>query len=473
MLRIFAIIAPSMAASTSASPNTRNGALPPSSMLTRCSWPALCRTSTLPTSVEPVKLTFRSRGSAISASLTAPELWRRDDVEHAVRQARLREQVGEQQHGERGLAGGLDDHRAAGRDGRPDLAGAHREREVPRGDEQARPDRLLEGQQPAATGRCLHPPAVDPHRLLGEPAEELAAVRHLAAGLGHGLAHLQAHQPGEVVGPRGDQVEGPAQDLAALARRGLRPLRLRGHGRLQRGLRIVDRAVRDIGEDRPVGGVDHVEAVTSRRRAPLAPDEELTAVQGQRFVAHEATVAPQRNLRPVGPADQGKSSPETCIGGHRPVIVSESFRREHLRLDRAPALTPCDQGPAAFFGPSVSLTVLAARTSQARPAGVDPCSFAAVRHAAGRAVDAVCGPAPSAVHRHPRWSRRSLWRPSRDLRQPAVRRNASRIGPAVREPDSPTSTNTATARSPCAATIQAWVCTARRPRRTRRCRSSR
>ena len=63
MLRIFAIIAPSTAASRSASSNTRNGALPPSSMLSRCSWSADWRTSTLPTPVEPVKLTLRSRSS--------------------------------------------------------------------------------------------------------------------------------------------------------------------------------------------------------------------------------------------------------------------------------------------------------------------------------------------------------------------------------------------------------------------------
>ena len=38
------------------------------------------------------------------------------------------------------------------------------------------PDRLLHRQQPAAAGGGLHPAAVDAHRLLGEPAEELGAV---------------------------------------------------------------------------------------------------------------------------------------------------------------------------------------------------------------------------------------------------------------------------------------------------------
>ena len=61
MLRIFAIIAPSTAASTSASSKTRNGALPPSSIETRCSWSADCRTST-----------FADLGGAGEAHLAQP-----------------------------------------------------------------------------------------------------------------------------------------------------------------------------------------------------------------------------------------------------------------------------------------------------------------------------------------------------------------------------------------------------------------
>jgi hypothetical protein len=63
MLRILAITAPSTAASTSASANTRNGALPPSSIEVRSSPWADCSTSVRPTSVEPVKVSLRSRGS--------------------------------------------------------------------------------------------------------------------------------------------------------------------------------------------------------------------------------------------------------------------------------------------------------------------------------------------------------------------------------------------------------------------------
>ena len=63
MLRILAMIAPSTAASTSASAKTRNGALPPSSIEVRSRPAADCSTSIRPTSVEPVKVSLRSRGS--------------------------------------------------------------------------------------------------------------------------------------------------------------------------------------------------------------------------------------------------------------------------------------------------------------------------------------------------------------------------------------------------------------------------
>ena len=72
MLRILAIIAPSTAASRSASSNTRKGALPPSSIETLSTCSADCSISVWPTSVEPVKDSLRVRGSAISGPIVLP-----------------------------------------------------------------------------------------------------------------------------------------------------------------------------------------------------------------------------------------------------------------------------------------------------------------------------------------------------------------------------------------------------------------
>ena len=140
------------------------------------------------------------------------------DIEHALRQTALLQQLREQEHRQGRLRRGLDDHRATGRDRRPDLASAHREREVPGRDHEGRADGLLHRHEArrAVGGHGI--PAVDPDRLLAEPAEELGAVDDLAAGLGEGLAHLQGHQRRDVLGVRSDRGEDRPQDLAPFPR---------------------------------------------------------------------------------------------------------------------------------------------------------------------------------------------------------------------------------------------------------------
>src|ERR1700758_4218478 len=120
MLRILATMAPSIAASMSASSNTMNGALPPNSMAVLSTLSAALCNSLRPTSVEPVKETMRTRGSCSMWSTTGPE--RRDGAggagrvqcDDAGRHARLFQDRHQRQHGERGLRGGLEHDRAAG-----------------------------------------------------------------------------------------------------------------------------------------------------------------------------------------------------------------------------------------------------------------------------------------------------------------------------------------------------------------------
>ena len=71
--RIFAIIAPSIAASRSASSKIRNGALPPSSIETLSTPSAAWAISLRPTSVEPVNESLRRRGSEMIGSETPAE----------------------------------------------------------------------------------------------------------------------------------------------------------------------------------------------------------------------------------------------------------------------------------------------------------------------------------------------------------------------------------------------------------------
>ena len=135
MLRIFAAIAPATASSRSASSKTMNGALPPSSIEVRRTFSAHCSSSTL--------ADLRGAGERQLAGQPGPD----QRLHHGAGvctqvtqlttpcgQAGLGRMSAKRQHRQRGLVGGLDDARAAGRDGGADLAGAHRHREVPRRD---------------------------------------------------------------------------------------------------------------------------------------------------------------------------------------------------------------------------------------------------------------------------------------------------------------------------------------------------
>ncbi len=66
-LRYFEAMAPLTAISISASSNTINGALPPSSSETFLTVAAHCSISNLPISVEPVKVSFRTVGFAVNS----------------------------------------------------------------------------------------------------------------------------------------------------------------------------------------------------------------------------------------------------------------------------------------------------------------------------------------------------------------------------------------------------------------------
>ena len=181
---------------------------------------ALCD-SVRPTSVEPVNDSLRSRGSSNSGSI---DLRPACDVVTTLstpgRQAGLLEDLRQREHRQRRLLRRLDDHRAAGGDRRPDLAGAHRQREVPRRDQQARPDRLAHRQQARLavradrrSGRRSAPP---PRRTsAGTRPRRSTSPRASASGLPISSVISSARSSVAL----DDQLERAAQDLAALTRR--------------------------------------------------------------------------------------------------------------------------------------------------------------------------------------------------------------------------------------------------------------
>ena len=115
--------------------------------------------------------------------------------------------------------GGLMTTRVAGAERRCELAGDHRRREVPRGDDGHHADRVVVDDHLVRARRGGADLAADAHRLLGVPAEELGRVGDLALGVGHRLAVLAHDQFGELVGVLDEHLPAVAQDLAALAGR--------------------------------------------------------------------------------------------------------------------------------------------------------------------------------------------------------------------------------------------------------------
>ena len=251
------MIAPSTAASRSASSKTRNGALPPSSSETFFTVPAHCAISSFPISVEPVKESLRTAGFEVSsppitgASSASPvTTWSTPSGTPASRG-----EVGERQRGQRRLLGGLDDDRAAGGERRRGLAGDHRGGKVPGRDPGGDADRLLQDDDPLVGLVRRDRVAVDALRLLAEPLEERRRVGDLAARLRQRLALLAREQPCQLLLPLEHQVREPAQNRGALLGGAGTPGRIGPLGRLDRRPRLLDPVPRHVLEHLAGGGV--------------------------------------------------------------------------------------------------------------------------------------------------------------------------------------------------------------------------
>ena len=125
----------------SASARTMFGDLPPSSSVTRLSARPAVAPISRPTAVEPVKAILSTPGCSTSAAPVAPSPVTTLTTPSGIPASSA--ELAEPQGGQRRLLGGLEDHRAAGRQRRAELPARHQQREVPRDDLAADADRLL------------------------------------------------------------------------------------------------------------------------------------------------------------------------------------------------------------------------------------------------------------------------------------------------------------------------------------------
>ena len=132
----------------------------------------------LPTWVEPVKETFRTRGVRHDSRDHVTGVAGDDNVNDAGRDAGLLQDLGQEQGCQRGLHGGFEDGRAPCREGGCDLPGTHCEREVPGRDQQGGPHGTLGDGDPVIPAGldAVLALGVKPAGGFGEPAEEPGAV---------------------------------------------------------------------------------------------------------------------------------------------------------------------------------------------------------------------------------------------------------------------------------------------------------
>ena len=114
----------------------------------------------------------------------------------------------------------------------------------------------------------------DRHGLLGEPAEKLCAVGHLAGGIRQCASELLGLQQRQVFGVVRDELEDLVENLAALHGGGLRPFLLRICGDVHRATGIVFRGALDVHELCAGGGIHHAERVLIACRDEFSAEEE-------------------------------------------------------------------------------------------------------------------------------------------------------------------------------------------------------
>ena len=256
---------PSTAWSRGASSNTMLAALPPSSRVSFLPDPARVRWIALPTSVEPVKATLSTPVVADQGRPGGPGAG--EDVDHALGQLGLPEDLAQAQGGQRRGLGRLEDHGVAGGQGRGQLPGGHQQREVPGDDLGGHP----EGGRAAAGEGVLE--LVGPAGVVEEVGRGQGHVD--VAGLLDRLAAVHRLQHRELPGPLLQHPGDPVQVLGPLGPGHPRPhLGVGGPGRLDGRVHVLLAGLGHLGQDLLGGRVDGLEGLLGGRLDPPPPDQQ-------------------------------------------------------------------------------------------------------------------------------------------------------------------------------------------------------
>jgi hypothetical protein len=203
---------------------------------------------------------------ALRERLADPVARPEHEVDDALRDAGLVEQLHQVDRCQRRRLRRLDDHRVAGRQRGGDLPRDLQQRVVPRGDQTAHPERLVnDPAERIGIGRRDEPAGL----LVGEPgvvAKDADHVVDVVLALAEGLARVERLEPGDLGTVALEQLGRTGQERGTFARWAPRPVGLvegpacGGDGAMNIG--VVGNV--DLGDDGRVGRVDDLAAGPGR-----------------------------------------------------------------------------------------------------------------------------------------------------------------------------------------------------------------
>ena len=236
-----------------------------------------------------------------------------DDVEHAVRDAGLLEQLGQVDRGRGVLLRGLEDERVPARDRVPEHPHRDHRREVERGDPGDDAERLADQVDVDAAGGLLGVAALHEVRRRRVANSRFSRPRATSprASDGH-LAVLRGEVGRDLVAMLLHEVPDPEHDLGALRERRRAPGRERRPRRRDRRVDLLDGGEGDLPRDRAGGRVEHRPACArtcprrarhrssagrSRRRAPTPGPRARRAGSWPGYLEWAAVAAQDTALR--------------------------------------------------------------------------------------------------------------------------------------------------------------------------------
>ena len=202
-----------------------------------------------------------------------------DDVEDAVRQPRLLQQLTEIDRCGRVLLGRLEDERVPAGDGVGEHPHRHHRREVEWRDACCHAERLADLVHVDAAGDLLAEAALEQVRDAGRELEVLEAAGDLAERIGPDLSVLPGQVRRDLLAMLLDQVSDAEEDLGALADAGGAPSRERLMGDLDGGIDLIGRCEVDLSRDLAGGRVVDRSAAATRARDPLPVDPVVDPLQ--------------------------------------------------------------------------------------------------------------------------------------------------------------------------------------------------